>query len=244
SSGDVTLARRSSAIADLHIGIDHIRNVRGARPRVDVRERAIIPRLPLRFCHATVRIVDVTEDDRFGRTSLLACRYYFTVPNRALRVRIRLLQVNFFDFSLNSRSIDALDTERALFHHAAAAHRDIRISQRFKTRRLVIGEQQEVESPYFVRTVVQAITCPDAAVVNHHVDAFGRVRRGADRAYRFARCILAVLAQHRLEEGARIMEIAGEVCVDAQPLHVATDLDLLLTHYGTIVLRLTCNHAG
>ena len=40
------------------------------------------------------------------------------------------------------------------------------------------------------------------------------------------------------------MEIAGEVCVDAQPLHVATDLDLLLTHYGTIVLRLTCNHAG
>src|SRR6185312_5680674 len=83
-----------------------------------------------------------------------------------------------------------------------------------------------------------------AAVVNHHVYALWRVYRSAHRANIFAGRILAVLAHHRLEERAGIEQVAGEIGIDAEPLHVAPDLDLLFAYDGHIVFRLAGNHAG
>src|SRR5207248_4892665 len=203
----------------------------------------IISWLCFRFSDAAVRIVDIAEDNCFRRTGLLAGSKNLSVADLAFRIRIRLLQMDFFDLRLDTSGVDALNAECALFHDAAAADRYIRIAHRLQTRRLIIGEQEEVKTPHLIRTVIQAISCPDAAVVNHHVDAFGRMRCSAHRAYWLAGGVLAVLAQHWLEESARIVEIAGEVGVDSQPLHVATDLHLLLADHGTVVLSLTCNHA-
>src|SRR5207237_8608835 len=115
---------------------------------------------------------------------LLAGGYYFAVPNNAGGIRVRLLQVSLFDLCLNARRVNTLNAERALFHDAAAADRHIGIAQRLETRRLVVREQHEVEAPYLVWTVVQAVPRSDAAVVNHHVDAFRRVRRRSYRAHR------------------------------------------------------------
>ena len=85
-------------------------------------------------------------------------------------------------FRLDAMLIDALHAVRALFHHAAAAHGDIRIAHHLELRRVPILEQKEVEAPHFVGTVVGAIPRAHAAVVNHVVQAFGAVRGRAHRA--------------------------------------------------------------
>ena len=66
----------------------------------------------------------------------------------------------------------------------------------------------------------------------------GVVHRRAHRANLLAGRVLAVLAGHGLEVRAGRSEIALEVGIDAQPLHVAADLHLLLAHHGDIVLRI------
>ena len=58
--------------------------------------------------------------------------------------------------------------------------------------------EQEVEAPHLVRAVVRAVARADAAVVDHVVQAFRAVRRGADRADELAGRVLALLARHRL----------------------------------------------
>ena len=68
--------------------------------------------------------------------------------------------------------------------------------------------------------------------------------RRADRANLLARGVLAVLAGHRLEVRARRGQIAFEIGVDAQPLHVAADLHLVLADDGDVVLRVAAHDAG
>src|SRR6185437_16957859 len=83
-----------------------------------------------------------------------------------------------------------------------------------------------------------------ATVIDHHIQAFRRVNGRAHRAHLFTTCRLAVLAQHRLEESLRCMQIALEVRIDADPLHDAADLHLLAAHNRNIVLRVATHNAG
>ncbi len=104
--------------------------------------------------------------------------------------------------------------------------------------------QEEVEPADLVRAVVRAVPRADAAVVDHLVQPLGAVHRGVDRADDFARRVLAVHAGHGLVEGLRGVEAAPVVAVDADPLHGAAPLDLLLADDGDVVLGLAGDHAG
>src|SRR5262249_51824607 len=136
----------------------------------------------------------------------------------------------------DSRGIDALHAVRALFHHAAAAHRDIRVAHQLQAGSLEIGEQQEVEATHFVRTVVGTVPCADAAVVDHVIQAFGGMHGRAHRTHRLAGSILALHAGHGLEEDLRTGSVAMVISVDADPLHLAATAYLVFADDREIVL--------
>ncbi len=112
---------------------------------------------------------------------------------------------------------------------------------------------EEIEPAHLVRAIVRAIARADAAIVGHDVEALFICRGGVDRADRLARCVLALLAGHRLEEHLRIVEVirierlgpgvervlrrivVGEVSVDADPVHLAAADDLELADDGNVV---------
>jgi len=83
-----------------------------------------------------------------------------------------------------------------------------------------------------------------AAVVDHCVQPFGRMHSRAYWTNLLAGRVLAMLAGHRLEVCARRGQVALKISVDAQPLHIAADADLLLAHHGNIILRITAHDAG
>ena len=66
------------------------------------------------------------------------------------------------------------------------------------------GEGEVVEAANLVGTVVGAEPRADATVVDHHVQPFLIVHGGANGADDFARRLLAMLAQHRLEQNSRV----------------------------------------
>ena len=108
-------------------------------------------------------------------------------------------------FRVDLGGVDALHAVGALLHHAAAAHRHVRIAQQLQARRFVIGEQEEIEPPHLVGAVVGAVARAHAAVVDHVVQAFGAVHGGLHRADQFARRVLALHARHRLVVDRRIV---------------------------------------
>src|SRR5262249_52313333 len=146
-------------------------------------------------------------------------------------------------FRVNTLVIDALHAVSALLHNAATAHSDVWIAHHFELRRVPILEQQEIKPPHLVRTVIRAVPRPYAAVVDHVVQALGRVRGRADGADQFAGRVLALHARHRLEIRLGILAVALVVGVNAQPVHVTAPIDLLLAHDRYIVFRLAGDDA-
>jgi len=102
----------------------------------------------------------------------------------------------------------------------------------------------EVEAAHLVGTVIRAITRAHAAVVDHLVEPFGSMHRGANRAYLFAGRIFTVLTGHGLEVGARAGQVAFKIGIHAEPLHIAPDAHLLFTYHRDIVLGITTDDAG
>ena len=139
---------------------------------------------------------------------------------------------------------DPLDAVGALLHHPAAAHRDVRIASELVALGLEVGIEKEVEPADLVRAIVGAVPGADAAVVDHGVDAFRRVHGRPHGTDLLARGVFTMLAGHRLEVGAGRGQVALEVGVDPEPLHVAPDLDLLLADDGDVVLRVAGDDAG
>ena len=119
-----------------------------------------------------------------------------------------------------SASPNALHAVRALLHHPARAHGDVGVVHHRHgwPSRLVIVE--EVEAPDLVRAVVRAEPRADAAVVDHLVQPVVAVDRRVDRADVLAGRLLAVLAEHRLDEHPRVVGGSDEVAVDPQPVHL------------------------
>ena len=91
---------------------------------------------------------------------------------------------------------------------------------------------------------MEQISGPDAAIVGHKVEAIFAVHRGIDRANRFARRILAVLAHDGLREHLRILGFASEIAIDADPGHIAVPAHLFLADDRNVILSLAGNDAG
>src|SRR5262249_50257726 len=132
--------------------------------------------------------------------------------------------------------VDALHAVGALFHHAAAAHRDVRVAHQLQAGSFKIGEEQEIETPHLVRAVVGAIPRADAAVVHHVVEPLGRVNRGAYRTNRLAGSVLALHAGDGLEIDEWVGGVTLVIGVDADPLHLAAALHLRLADRREIIL--------
>src|SRR5256885_13720793 len=171
--------------------------IRDRRPGVQAGEHVIAARVTRQLVDARVAVVEIAEDDRFGRARLLAGGHDVAIADVAI-----------LESRLILRATDALHAERALFHHALLAHRDIRVEQhrqrlgpRFPLAaalRVVVP----VEVADLVRAVVGAVARADATVVDLAVEAVGRVVGGVDRTDRLARRVAALLAQHRRIDGA------------------------------------------
>src|SRR5581483_678995 len=171
--------------------------------------------------------------DRLRRTGLRAGRRDFAVAHAAV-----------FLLRRHPRFVDALHAVRALLHDAARTDRDIGIAHRLERRRVVVGVVEEVEAANLVRAVVRAVARADAAVVGHVVQTFAAVRRGANRADRLARRVLALHARHGLVVDLGIRDVAAVVAIDADPVHLALAPHFVLADDRDVVLRLAGDHAA
>src|SRR6185437_3621930 len=220
-------------LCQLRVGVDDAGRIGRARAVVQVRQHLVVAlgRLALRYLD--VGVVQIAEDDRVRRAGLLAGGDDLAVLDRAVFLVRR-------DLGL----LDALHAVRALLHDATRADRDIRVAHELEALGVEVRVEQEVEPSHLVHAVVLAVARADAAVVNHHVQPLGRMHCRAYRANLFAACVLALLAHHGLEVRTRGMQIAFEVGVDADPLHVAVDLHLRAPNHGNVVLRVAAHDTG
>src|SRR3989442_587779 len=194
----------AAELLELRIGIAHRRQITRARPRIQLAKEQVIARLSFQLGHAAVRVIGVAENDGFGRARRFAGRDDFGVADVAVLL-----------FGFDAHVVDALDTVGALLHYAAAAHGDFGIAQQLERGRLPVLEAQEIEAAHFVGTVVRAIACPDAAVIDHFVQAFGAVHGRADGTHLLAGRVLALHARHGLKVRLGIFDATFVVAVDA-----------------------------
>ena len=198
-----------------------------------------------------ILVDDAAEIDRACGASRLAGGDHVAIPDRASAL--------FAGRDLGG--FDALNAVGAFLHHTAAADRHLGVHhQRLELAisrfdRSGIGIQavpdadllvvvEVIESPYLERTVVGAVTGPDATVVRHRIDPFLGMNRGSDRANLFTGSRFAVHAGHRLLHDVGVFLVSLEIAVDTQPVHLTTIEHLFTTNNRDIVLALTGDHAG
>src|SRR6185437_2762949 len=189
------------------------------RARVLLGKQHVIQRALLALRHLAVRRMHVAERERLCGARGLAGSH------RLFRHAIAV--------GCDARLCDALDTEGALFHHTASAHRHVGIARdRRPLFQLCIGVV--VEASYFVRTIVGTEPRADTAVVDHQVQAFLVVHGGAHWTHDLARRLLAVHAQNRLQQHGGCILGSGELPVDAQPMHLPLTQHLSLPTTGML----------
>ena len=138
--------------------------------------------------------------------------------------------------------MNALDAESAFLHDAATAHGDVRVELLLHR----IGEigLEPVEDTRRIGAVVRAVAGADAPVVHLNVDILDiAVIRGKGRANRLARCVPALLAQHRHEPRLDIRVFAIPVAFDPDPMPRAPHAHLFSADRGHIVLGVTGDNA-
>src|SRR5438094_10002825 len=136
---------------------------------------------------AALRIVHVAKNDRLDRAHLRTRGNDLSVTDRA-----------FFKFSSYARRVDALNAIGAFFHHAARTHSHVGIFYQLLGRTQPIVILEKIEAADFVGTVVRAVACADATIVNLQFQALLVVHCRADRADQLARPGLAMHTWHRL----------------------------------------------
>src|SRR5260370_3476792 len=137
------------------------------------------------FGAAGVGIIGVAEDDGLRRAGGLAGGEDFAIADGTILL-----------FGFDARAVDALHAIGALLHHAAAAHGNLRVAHQLELWRLPILETQEIEAADFVGAIVGAVARADTAVIDHVIQAFGAVYRGADRAHLLTRSVFALHARN------------------------------------------------
>src|SRR5690348_12808232 len=219
-------------ILETGLGIADERFVARPWPRVEILKHDIVERARLPLGDGTLGVVLVAEGDCLAGTSLLAGGHHLAVAKMAVVA-----------VGIDHRCARALDAIGAFLHDAAAAHGHLGIPglARSRVRARVV---EEIEAADLVGAIIRAEARADAAVVDHHIEAFGVVHRRVHGADDLARRVLAVHAGHRLEHDPRVLERALVVTIDPEPMHVSAAQDFSLPYNRTIVLRLTRHDAG
>src|SRR5262249_35169600 len=102
---------------------------------------------------------------------------------------------------------------------------------------------EEIEAADFVRAVVRTVPSADAPVVNHLIDPLLAVDGRTNGADQFARRVLAVHARNRLVGEGRIVEIAAEIAIYPDPVHLAAASDFFFANDRNVVFRLARDSA-
>src|SRR5262249_3315370 len=215
------------------IWISHSGQIGRAWLRVQFTNQTVIAFLSLELRDAAIWIIDVTEDNRFGRARLRARGCDLAVSNESI-----------FFLGIDLGFLNSLHAVSALLHHAAAANAHVRVAHHLKTRGVEILIQQKIKSPNFVRAVVRTIARANTAVVSHVVQAFSTVSCRSNRADNFAGRVLALLTRDRLKISLRIYLAAFVVSVHTQPMHLPGARYLFLADDGDVVLGDASDHAG
>src|SRR6185503_20374782 len=102
----------------------------------------------------------------------------------------------------------------------------------------------EVEEAHGVRTVVRAVACPYTAVVDLRIQSFVCTIGRVNGAYRLARRLFAVLAEHRHEFGLHVGEFAFEVAFHSNPIDGPSLRGFFGPDSGDVVLDAAGDDAG
>src|SRR6185369_3213346 len=101
-----------------------------------------------------------------------------------------------------------------------------------------------VEATALDVTVVLAIARADAAVVNLHIQPLAAVNGCQHRADAFARGVLAMTAENRLEGYLWIILCTLVITVDSDPVHFAATTNFVFSHHRYVVFSLATYYAG
>src|SRR5215831_16739064 len=127
---------------EFRIQVQNFSEVAGPRTGVLVGDYLVHPLVLVQLRHLAGLVVEIAEGDDLRRAGLLASRDDFAIADRAiLLVRFDLGCVN------------ALHAVAALLHHAARTHRNVGVAHELQALGLVIGVEQEIETPHLVRAV-------------------------------------------------------------------------------------------
>src|ERR1041385_3610355 len=111
SVGDPVI-HRGSATPSGRLSMTNLLEVRHVGPGTEILEDTVGTLAAHALREAAVRVVEIAEHDRVGRTDLLAGRLDLAVLDRLAGLDRGVLG-----------DVDALDAEAALLHHAARPHR-------------------------------------------------------------------------------------------------------------------------
>src|SRR5581483_5326608 len=117
-STTLTGATATSDILQAGTGVGHAREIRRARPRIELAQQGVIERRTFGSADLARRIGEIPEADRARRARGLASRHDVAVGQRPSA-----------GIGVAARRCDALYAKSTLFHHARAAHRDLRVVQ-------------------------------------------------------------------------------------------------------------------
>src|SRR5262249_48122178 len=115
--GRSSIAWASRVGGDVQVWVFQRRQVSRSGSGVQVREQRVVERLGASPRDFALGIIEIAEDNRAGGTGRLARGYNVAVAQRSI-----------FAPRLDLPGADALDAVGALFHHAAAANRDVGIA--------------------------------------------------------------------------------------------------------------------
>src|ERR1041384_1007166 len=201
----------------------------------------------LELANQAFGIHKIPERDRASRTTLLACGLNLAVACRTtlLACGLNLAVANLAPFiaRANLGFFDSLNAERALLHYPARAHSHVWIQREVRDR-IAMLILKPVEAPNLIRTVVLTVAGPNAAVVDLHVQAFAAVHRRQNRTDALARCVVALIAHHRLIFDLRIFIQPKRIAVEPDPVHLALASNFIFADHRHVVLSLTTQHAS
>src|ERR1044072_2518663 len=121
------LVSSATVLTNFRVRVFQLRLVSRAWSRVEIIEQRVISFVGFHSRHAAVRIVDVAENDHVRRTGGLACGSDLAVAHFSV-----------LELCLDLRVLNALHAVRAFLHHAAAAHRHLRVAHQLVSRRVPV----------------------------------------------------------------------------------------------------------
>src|SRR5690606_7410965 len=125
----------------------------------------------------------------------------------------------------------------------------------------IVPVVEPIETADFIWTVISTVTRTEAPVIGHVVQSFGRVYCCQYGAYRFAWCMLTMLAEHRLVYHRYVLHVIQVadfiflriglavlldrvIPVDTYPMHFPAAAYFITAYNRNIILQVTSYDAG